>query len=170
MIVSCDVLEHVHNMERSLDEIRRVLRAGGSFIGFVPMEGGFGPHAFFRLLDRNIFRDTKDHHHSYRRRQLQRSLASRFTVVQYAYSYHVIGSMLDAAFFAGFKAPIIGPKLEQFWRGQENYFYRSEAARSTPSALARLARVANLAAYWESRWLRKCAYGCIGLHFHLQKP
>ena len=68
-VISCDVLEHVDSIERSLDEIRRVLRPAGSFIGFVPMEGGPGAHGFFRLLDKNIYRDTKDHNHAYTHRR-----------------------------------------------------------------------------------------------------
>jgi len=114
LVMSCDVLEHVESIERSLDEIRRVLRSGGSFIGFVPAEGGPGPHALFRLLDRNIYRETKDHNHAYTRRELLEWLSSRFRVVRLAYSYHLIGATLDATFFASFKAPGIGPRMEKF--------------------------------------------------------
>src|SRR5262245_42810686 len=61
IVVSCDVLEHVGDLDHTLDEIQRVLRPGGSFVGFVPVEGGAGPHALFRMFDPNIYRDTKDH-------------------------------------------------------------------------------------------------------------
>lgn len=170
IVVSCDVLEHVQDMARSLDEIRRVLKPGGAFIGFVPMEGGFGPHAFFRLFDPHIYRDTKDHQHAYRRSELEASFAARFKVVRYHYSYHLIGASLDAAFFAGFKAPGLGPKLEAFWRGQENIFYRGRAVSRSPSLVARLALLANRLAYWESRALARVPFGSAGLHFHVQRP
>jgi SAM-dependent methyltransferase len=169
VVVSCDVLEHVNDIQSSLDEIRRVLRRGGEFIGFVPMEGGPGPHSLFRLFDPHIYRDTKDHNHAYRRRELRAWLEARFRILKLSYSYHFIGSALDAAFFASFKAPGIGAKMQSFWRGQENLFYRG-GSPAKPSLMGRVAQAANRAAYWESRVLKNFPYGCIGLHFHLQKP
>ncbi len=143
IVISCDVLEHVASIDQALGEIHRVLRGGGSFIGFVPAEGGPGPHAFFRLLDSQIYRDTKDHHHAYTRRDLLHRFSSRFRVVRLAYSYHLLGATLDAVFFAAFKAPILGPKLEGFWRGQENDVYRVRAAGTRRSLASRLIQVAN---------------------------
>jgi|KBSMisStandDraft_5_1062788.scaffolds.fasta_scaffold29401_2 SAM-dependent methyltransferase len=170
VVISCDVLEHVGSIERSLDEIRRVLRRGGSFIGFVPAEGGVGPHGFFRLLDSHIYRDTKDHCQAYTRRELLERFSSRFRVVRLAYSYHLIGATLDAVFFASFKLPLFGPRIESFWRGPQNDVYRSHKSAGTGrSAAGRLLQVANLAAYYESTLLRRIPLGAKGLHFHLQK-
>lgn len=169
LVMSCDVLEHVENIERSLDEICRVLRSGGSFIGFVPTEGGLGPHALFRFLDPNIYRDTKDHNHAYTRRELLEWLSSRFRIVRLAYSYHLIGATLDAIFFASFKVPRIGPRMEKLWRGQENVFYRSNDAETKPSLMSRLIRLANRAAYYESRLMKNCPLGAKGLHFYVVK-
>ena len=169
LVISCDVLEHVDNIEHSLDEIHRVLRSGGSFIGFVPAEGGIGAHAFFRFLDPNIYRDTKDHGHAYTRRELLQSLSSRFRVERLAYSYHLIGATLDAAFFASFKVPRFGSRMEEFWRGQENDFYRAREPESKPSVVGRLVRLANRAAYYESRLLKNVSLGAKGLHFHVVK-
>jgi SAM-dependent methyltransferase len=170
VVVSCDVLEHVNSVERSLDEIRRVLRPGGALIGFVPLEGGFGPHSFFRLIDRDIYRDTKDHKYAYRRREMLAWLSSRFRIIDLSYSYHLVGASLDAAFFASFKLPGIGQRLESFWRGQANVFYRGGRNGSGPSLIGRAARVANYIAYWESRLLSHVPLGASGLHFHLEKP
>jgi SAM-dependent methyltransferase len=170
VVISCDVLEHVDDIERSLEEIRRVLRPGGAFIGFVPLEGGPGPHAFFRLIDPNIYRDTKDHQHAYRRGEMRRLLSSRFRIIKLSYSYHFLGSLLDAVFFASFRFPGFGSRMEEFWRGQENVFYRGGGAQeSRPSLMVRVSRLANRAAYWESRVLSDFPFGCIGLHFHLEK-
>ena len=169
-VISCDVLEHVDSIERSLDEIRRVLRPAGSFIGFVPMEGGPGAHGFFRLLDKNIYRDTKDHNHAYTHHELKSWLGSRFRIVQLAYSYHVLGGTLDALFFASFKAPVIGRRMEEFWRGQENPFYRGASLAAKPSLVSRLAKFANRLAYHESRFLQNVSWSASGLHFHVRKP
>ena len=169
VVVSCDVLEHVESIERSLDEIHRVLRSGGSFIGFVPVEGGAGPHALFRLLNPNIYRDTKDHNRAYTSRELLQWFSSRFRIVELAYSYHFIGAALDATFFASFKVPGIGRRMENFWRGQENVFYRGSAVETRPSLVGRLVQLANRVAYYESSLLRNCSLGASGLHFHVMK-
>jgi SAM-dependent methyltransferase len=169
LVISFDVLEHAEDIKGSLDEIRRVLRPGGSFVGFVPAEGGVGPHGFFRLLNSAIYRDTKDHSHAYTRRELSDELSSRFRIVGLAYSYHFIGSALDALFFASFKLPIIGPRLEAFWRGQENAIYRAPAAQGKRSVLGSLLQLANQAAYYESTLLKKCPLAAKGLHFHVAK-
>jgi SAM-dependent methyltransferase len=170
VVVSCDVLEHVENVDRSLDEICRVLRRGGSFIGFVPAEGGLGPHAFFRLLDPHIYRDTLDHSQAYTRRELLERFSSRFRVVRLAYSYHLIGATLDAVFFASFKLPVMGPRIEGFWRGRENDVYRTRSSGGTKRSLpSRLIQVANRVAYHESTLLKKVPLGAKGLHFHLEK-
>jgi SAM-dependent methyltransferase len=169
VVISCDVLEHVDDIEYSLEEIYRVLRYGGSFIGFVPAEGGFGAHAMFRFLDPNIYRDTKDHAHAYTRRELLKSFSSRFQIQQLAYSYHLIGASLDAGFFASFKIPRFGTRVEKFWRGQENDFYRTRDRESKSSIMSRLVRLANHVAYLESRLLKNISLGAKGLHFHVVK-
>jgi len=171
VVISCDVLEHVAEIGHSLDEIRRVLRSGGAFIGFVPAEGGPGAHGLFRLFDPHIYRDTKDHGHAYTRRELVRQFSQRFQLVRLAYSYHLLGATLDATFFASFKFPLVGAKMEQFWRGQENEVYRSRAATPARRSVAsHLVQLANRAAYLESRLLRQVPLGAKGLHFHLRKP
>jgi SAM-dependent methyltransferase len=169
LVISCDVLEHVESIEQALDEIHRILRVGGSFIGFVPAEGGIGPHALFRFLDPNIYRDTKDHNHAYTRRELLKWFSSRFRIIRLSYSYHLIGATLDAAFFASFKIPGLGPRMEKYWRGQENYLYRTPAAKTKPSAVSRLVQLGNRAAYFESTLLRNVSLGAKGMHFHVVK-
>jgi SAM-dependent methyltransferase len=169
LVISCDVLEHVTDIRESLDEIHRVLRSGGLFIGFVPLEGGFGPHGFFRLFNPNIYLATKDHRHAYRREQIVSLMETRFHVTAFAYSYHLLGGLLDAVFFASFKFPGIGRRMEEFWRGQENSFYRRASSDKKLSPVGRVTRIANWIAYWESRILHRVPFGASGLHFCLEK-
>jgi SAM-dependent methyltransferase len=171
VVISFDVLEHVASLDRSLKEIWRVLRPGGAFIGFVPAEGGIGAHALFRLLDHDIYLHTKDHHRAYTCGELVQRFKSAFRVVRLGYSYHLIGATLDATFFASFKLPLLGRRMEQFWRGQENAVYRT-GAKGQPkrSMTGSLIRLANSIAYLESRLLRNVSLGAKGLHFHLEKP
>jgi ubiquinone/menaquinone biosynthesis C-methylase UbiE len=169
VVVSCDVLEHVASIEQSLYEIFRVLRPGGIFIGFVPLEGGLGPHGFFRLFDRDIYLHTKDHRHAYSRTEILELMTSNFTVADLSYSYHFLGGLLDATFFASFKFPLIGTRLEKFWRGQENVVYRGKRTER-PSLVGRVVNIANQVAYWESSLLHRISFGASGLHFCLRKP
>jgi len=170
VVVSCDVLEHVENLDSSLGEINRVLRSKGSFVGFVPAEGGWGAHALFRWFDPHVYRDTKDHRQAYTRADLLRRFESRFRVVSVAYSYHTLGATLDAVFFAAFKWPVVGPRLEGFWRGPDNDVYRAHTSlQARRSVASRLIAVANRAAYFESSLLRGVPLGAKGLHFHLVK-
>jgi SAM-dependent methyltransferase len=170
VVISFDVLEHVEQLDQSLQEIHRILRSGGSFVGFVPTEGGLGAHAFFRCFAPHIYRDTKDHSHAYTRRELLGRFMTRFRIVGLSYSYHVLGGTADAVFFAAFKLPILGRRLEAFWRGQDNDVYRARAhAGSRRSVASRLIRVVNRAAYYESTVLRNVPFGAKGLHFHLEK-
>ena len=169
VVISFDVLEHVNSVEHSLNEISRVLRRGGAFIGFVPLEGGFSPHSFFRLFDRNLYRDTKDHNRYFTKREMKTLFSERFRVVQLEYSYHLFGALMDAVFFASFKLPGVGTRIEQFWRGKENPLYRQVDAGGGRSAIARLTMLANALAYYESRLLRNVSFGAGGLQFHLEK-
>jgi SAM-dependent methyltransferase len=169
IVVSCDVLEHVASVGRALEEIHRVLRPGGLFIGFVPLQGGFGPHGFFRLFDPDIYFDTLDHRHAYGRAEMQNLMTAKFATSAFSYSYHFLGGSLDAIFFASFKFPGIGRRMESFWRGQENSFYRGDSTIDKPSLLGRITRFANRIAYWESSLLRRVPFGASGLHFCLEK-
>lgn len=46
----CNILEHIYHYEHLLAEVRRVLRDGGSVLGFVPFWVGYhpDPHDYFR--------------------------------------------------------------------------------------------------------------------------
>ena len=169
MVISCDVLEHVASIEHSLDEIRRVLAIGGTFVGFVPLEGGVSPYSLLRAFSPNLYRDTKDHVRNLTQREMRRLLSTRFRIVRLEYSYHLFGASMDAAFFASFKLPLIGRQIKEFWRGSENPYYRKSGVRAAPSLLGRLMTVANALAYHESVMLRNVPIGACGLHFHVER-
>jgi SAM-dependent methyltransferase len=169
VVISCDVLEHVDSIEFSLDEIRRVLRPGGAFIGFVPLEGGVKLHSLFRLINSNIYQDTKDHKRSFTNQRMRGLLAARFRILRLEYSSHLLGGSMDAVFFASFKLPGVGNKIEQFWRGAENPFYQQSVEKSRRSLLGWLMKLGNTFAYYESILLRNISASACGLHFHVEK-
>lgn len=166
--VSCDVLEHVESIDAVLLGISRVLKPGGLFIGNVPLEGGFRPHSLFRLFDSSIYRDTKDHHHNYTRSEMLARLSGCFEVEDLRYSYHLFGGFMDAAFFASFKLPVFGSKLQDYFWGQDNSFYREQEEDGRQSWIGTLAELAHKVAFFESRALNRVSLGACALHFRLK--
>jgi ubiquinone/menaquinone biosynthesis C-methylase UbiE len=169
VVISCDVLEHVDHIDCSLSEICRVLKPRSAFIGFVPLEGGLKPHSLFRLICSNIYRDTKDHKRYFTNREMHHMLIARFRILQLEYSYHLLGGLMDAAFFGSFKLPFIGNKIEQFWRSSDNALYIPSDANSRHSLLGSAIYLANILAYYESMLLRSVPIAACGLHFHVEK-
>lgn len=169
LVISCDVLEHVQSIEHSLNEIQRVLRPGGVFVGFVPLEGGFSPYSLFRVFSPTLYRDTKDHVRNLTKREMLGYLSARFRIHQLAYSYHLLGASMDAVFFACFRLPIVGKKLEKFWRGAENHIYHQSAEPQRLSISKLIIGLCSRISYYESTILRKVSLGACGLHFHVEK-
>ena len=169
VVISCDVLEHVQSIENSLNEIQRVLRPGGAFIGFVPLEGGFSPYTLFRTLSPNLYRDTKDHVRNLTKGEALDYLSARFRILQLAYSSHPLGACMDAAFFASFRLPVVGKQIENFWRGPQNTIYHQSNDQKRPSILKQLIGFCGKLAYYESTIFRNVSIGACGLHFHVEK-
>lgn len=61
-VVSMSVLEHIKYLEGPIEEIRRVLKDGGSFVCGFPVRN-FLMHSFFKIMG---FDDLKDHPSSHR--------------------------------------------------------------------------------------------------------
>ena len=61
-IVSCNVLEHIYNHWFLLDEMQRILKSGGTLIGFVPFWVGYhpDPRDYFRYTREALERLFKD--------------------------------------------------------------------------------------------------------------
>jgi SAM-dependent methyltransferase len=158
-VTSVDVLEHVKDIETTLELIASLLRPSGLFCGFVPTEGeSLSLYQFYRaLLGKDLYERTKDHIVAYRRQQLENYLRKRFDIVSLSYSYHIVGSTLDATFFALCRIPTV----ERWW-WSSNAYYRPQAQ---PSFANRAMEAANLIAYWESRFLSANPHFSVGLHF-----
>lgn len=62
-IVCCNLLEHIYNYQHLTQEIRRTLKSGGLFVGFVPFLVQYhpDPHDYFRYTEealKRIFTDS----------------------------------------------------------------------------------------------------------------
>lgn len=163
-VIIVDVLEHVRDPEHVVQEILRVLKPGGRFVGFVPIEGEKRSlYAVYRaLLGDDLYIKTKHHVNAFTYADVARLLAGRFEIVDTSHVYHWLGHAMDATFFAAARLP----QLAKFW-WQDNTYYAGRQARQSPLvyALNRLLELGNVVAYWESRLLAKHRMGLAGLLF-----
>jgi len=103
-VLVIDVLEHVPDPPRMLDEIQRVLRPGGIFHLHVPCEGDFS--SLWRWLpgqsgERGWKRRFGGHIQRFTRRQMLRQLSSRgYEVLRVRHSLHLLGNVADVGAFA----------------------------------------------------------------------
>ena len=122
-VVMFDALEHFVDPSAALHAARVVLRPHGRLVSFTPLEGQM--LSFYRLF-RFLFGDdlyvrTKEHIQAFSETGLRSMLVGDFTVVDYAYAYHLLGHAMDATFFALLAAPRM---RRRFW--EENPYYEEE--------------------------------------------
>jgi SAM-dependent methyltransferase len=160
-VIMFDVLEHVLDPAKILDEVARVLRTDGRLIAFIPVEGErFSFYRFYRrVLGDDTYRLAKDHVQAFTHQVLRELLLRRFHIERVRYAYHLLGHFMDASFFAAARAEW----LRRFWF-RENVFYRGKAAQS--SRLSRLLniglRFGNAVAWAESTVLGRVEMGAAG--------
>lgn len=168
-VLVVDVLEHVDDPAHVVAEIARVLRPGGRFVGFVPIEGE--PRSLYtlykKLLGDDLYVRTKHHVQAFRHADVVNLLEDHFELVDQSHAYHALGHAMDATFFAAAHLP----RLQKFW-WRENRYYAAEPARQGPLAFAmnRLLELGNALAYLESRVLAKRPLAAAGMLFHARRP
>lgn len=158
-IITCiDVLEHVLDPNYSLSHITSLLKPGGCALLFIPVEGRLSsPHRLYRLLlGDDLYVKTKDHIQAYRIKPLFNTIGQYFTIRSVIYSYHMLGSWMDASFFALHVIPSVSR-----WWWNANPYYRPHAK---PSLAGRLLQWANMLCYYESRLLSRCSWGASCVH------
>lgn len=168
-VVIVDTLEHVDEPEHLVAEIARVLRPGGRFLAFVPIEGEpRSAYALYRrLLGHDLYLRTKEHVQSYTFADVERLLAHDFELVHEDHIYHAFGHVMDATFFAAAALP----RLHKFWWSENRYYAAEHDKRSSPLAtvLNGMLTVGNAIAYVESRVLARVRTGAAGLLFEARK-
>jgi SAM-dependent methyltransferase len=163
-VLVVDVLEHVDDPAHLVAEIARVLRPGGRFVGFVPVEGE--PRSLYTLyralLGQDLYVRTKHHVQAFTHDDLATLFATRFDVVDVNHAYHVLGHVMDATFFAAAHLPRLG----RFW-WRENKYYAGAESKQSPLAFAlnRMLEVGNALAYLESRLFAKRRLAAAGMLF-----
>jgi len=166
-VVMTDILEHLTDPAAMLRAAAGVLAPTGSLISFVPLEGQrLSFYRFYRwILGRQLYAETKEHVQSFSEADLRRLVEERFTVVDAEYVYHLLGHFMDATLFALMKHPAM---RRRFWEENPYYEETTHAPGATTGLFGRLLRVANAAAYHESRSLRHVRFGSAGLLFRAQ--
>jgi SAM-dependent methyltransferase len=164
VVLIVDVLEHVPDARRILAEAARVLRPGGRFMGFIPVEGERVSfyEIFRRVFGQDVYAVTKEHVLAFTHEQVRALLSERFDVDEIRYAYHLLGHFMDAAFFglARFK------RLRKFW-WTENVYYNADKknAGGGVGLLNRLLVLGNAVASAESMALARVRFGSAGVLF-----
>ena len=167
-VVISDVLEHVDDPEHLLVELARVLRPGGRFVAFVPLEGGrWSAYALYRaLLGADLYKRTKEHVQAFTFGDVRRMLATDFDLVDLEHCYHPLGQFMDAMFFAVAKLP----RIQRFWWRENRYYAGTKAeSRGLAGTLNRLLVLGNAIAYTESHLLARCGLGAAGILFEAHR-
>lgn len=107
IVLLFDLLEHVPNVDRCVAEIARILRPGGLFHGFVPLEAQ--PKTLFRALTNSarvpIHRWKHDHVGHIQRLTTERVTrafrAQGMEPADLSYSFHLIGQVHDIVDYWG---------------------------------------------------------------------
>jgi SAM-dependent methyltransferase len=167
-VMISDVLEHVDDPGHLLDELSRVLRPGGRFVAFVPLEGErWSAYALYRaLLGADLYVRTKEHVQAFTFGDVRGMLSKHFDLVHLEYCYHPLGQVMDATFFAAAALP----RIQRFW-WRENRYYAGAGAqtRGFAGALNRLLEFGNAIAYAESRLLSRWRLGATGILFEAHR-
>lgn len=151
-ITMFDVLEHFPEPEQSLAEIRRVLRPGGIFHLFLPLEKQ--PYTIYALLFRLGWKAKEDHcghvqfYSDDRSREELRDAG--FTVTRTRWSVHPLYALADVAYFSmlSLRGKPVSTSVEGFING-------SNGKRTVAQKLVGTLKDALVAmGYYESQALR----------------
>lgn len=163
VVIITDVLEHIEDYMFMINEVKRILKSVGWFVGFVPIEGQlFSAYTFYRMIfGKDLFKKTKDHVQKFKRKQLIDMFQSNFNGGEFHYSYHLLGQWMDATLFTLMQNKWIANK---FWN--ENKYYNADSNKK--SIFNRLLSFANMIAYYESKIRRNNKLFSAGLHFSVR--
>lgn len=101
-VVVEDVLEHLDHPQKALKEIGRVLKEGGVFSAFIPVEGSkFSLHFWLKKLGWNAKEKIAGHVQKFKEDDLKFMIRdSGMSVRKKRYITHLLGQIVDIVYFA----------------------------------------------------------------------
>ena len=162
VVLLFDVLEHVREPRALVAEIARIVRPGGRFIAFVPVEGEkVSWYTLFRsALGADLYAETKDHIQAYRHAEVEEIIGEHFQIDKRRYAYHPLGQLMDALFFASLRIP----KLNRLYWTQSPFHTSSDRPDSAVGRFfGRMLVLANALAWVESKLLSRVRFGSSGI-------
>ena len=165
VVLIIDVLEHIKDYRYCIKEIKRILKKGGIFTGFIPNEGNFlSPYWLAaKIFGKDVHLKTRDHVNSFKTKESMKILKKGFIVKRFNFSYHFFGQIMDCTLFL----LLLNKKIEKLFWEKNQYYNTKEDSKS--SVTARLFNffltIANKIAYHESRLFKDTRFCSSGLHF-----
>jgi len=157
-----DVLEHVREPTATLAEARRVLRADGVLLAFVPVEGErlSWYRLFRRLLGDDLYARTKGHVQAFTHTEVDELVGAHFVIEERVFAYHPLGQLMDAALCAALS---LGPVQRSFWAYSPFHGEETPPRGLLGRSVAGVLRLANALAWAESTVLHRVRAGSAGV-------
>lgn len=98
-VLIADVLEHVDNYRKVLENAYSALKEGGHCIIIVVTEGDCNIYRLLRLIKKDWSEKTRGHINYYKKNDICKEIERYFIICKKEYMYHFFGSLFDAVIF-----------------------------------------------------------------------
>lgn len=163
-IIMLDVLEHVPNPQKVIQDCSSFLKRGGLLHTFIPCEA----HSIYWLSEKLIGFHTKErtagHVQRFTRKEAVSLFNGKLTHLETKYSFHLLGSCLDYLLFTA----LLNKRLKKiFWK--ENKYYTAGSTKMRSRILNGLLTFGSSIGYAESKILQDQKFLATGIHLTFRK-
>jgi SAM-dependent methyltransferase len=143
-VLLADILEHVCDYEKVLENARRALKNYGYLLLIVVSEGDPNIYSLLRFIKKDWSLKTRGHKHYFVKGEILKEIELYFEIEKIRYMYHFFGSILDAFFF-----------FATLNDGIRNMFWRSGVEpKGKISSFRKIVSFFEKVAYYESKLLK----------------
>ncbi len=165
VIIILDVLEHLIDPQKLIDDCYRFLKPGGVIHTFIPCEA----HSVYWLAEKIFGFHTKErtvgHIQRFTRDKAEGLFNSSFIITNRKYSIDLLGSIMDYVLFSA----LLNKKFSSIFWGGNKYYNDTKAKSFKSKILNSLLATGSFIAYMESVLLQNSHLGATGIHLTLQK-
>lgn len=163
-IILLDVLEHVQNPQKVIQDCCSFLKKGGMLHTFIPCEA----QSIYWLSEKLIGFHTKErtagHVQRFTRKNAVSLFTDKLTHLETKYSFHLLGSSLDYLLFTA----LLSKRLKNvFWN--ENKYYTAGSKKLRSRILNGLLTFGSSIGYLESKILQDQKFLATGVHLTFRK-